>query len=359
MTTRRKKTKTPGKPQSRLKKSKLENLYVHQNGTYYLRVQVNGKPKELSLRTKDYTAAAQKLPLRLAEFRGASEAHLGKGLAEAIHREAHRPDADLKQTTRHYYEQVAKSIIKSLPDHLASKRLDKVSVGDLREWRDDYWPTVSATRHNGALALLRRVWLRAIERKEVATNPIDSLKRIKPKDRKWTPPTKGGVAAIVESIAQQGKTHSKATAAAVEFLAYTGFRISEAQEARWSDINGGLLMRRVAKNDEVRSVPLIPAAVGLLERLKADGVPHGADDPIMLIKSPRIALGGACKRLKVGHLRVHDLRHIFATRCLEAGVDFPTLAGWLGHQDGGILAAKTYGHLVPDHSVAQAGKVDA
>ena len=77
----------------------------------------------------------------------------------------------------------------------------------------------------------------------------------------------------------------------------------------------------------------------------------------MLVKSPRIALEGACERLGIEHLRVHDLRHIFATRCLESGVDFPTLAGWLGHKDGGILAAKDYGHLVPDHSSKQAGKV--
>jgi integrase len=56
----------------------------------------------------------------------------------------------------------------------------------------------------------------------------------------------------------------------------------------------------------------------------------------------------------VDHVRVHDLRHLFATRCIEAGVDVPTVAKWLGHSDGGVLAMKVYGHLRDDHSLSAA-----
>jgi hypothetical protein len=38
-------------------------------------------------------------------------------------------------------------------------------------------------------------------------------------------------------------------------------------------------------------------------------------------------------------------------------VDIPTVVGWPGHNDGGVLAMKTYGHLRPDHSLAAAQKV--
>jgi integrase len=62
---------------------------------------------------------------------------------------------------------------------------------------------------------------------------------------------------------------------------------------------------------------------------------------------------------KVGMERIthHDLRHLFATTCIESGIDIPTVSRWLGHQDGGALAMKTYGHLRDDHSIAQAQKV--
>jgi integrase len=348
---------TPRKSVTRLKRSKLENLFRHANGVYYARCKVNGKSKERSLNTTDYNLAASLLPTTLNELRGASEQHHAKTLAHAIEAEANRADPDLKPATQHYYKQIAKSIIQTLPQPIADKHLPKVTVGDLRAWRDIYAARASKTRHNGAIALLRRVWERAIEKREAASNPVDSLKRLKPDERHWYPPTKEKFAEVVASIRAQKKTHSESTALAVEFLAYTGMRISEAQAVTWGDVRDGHIVRRIAKNDGIGKLPLIPAALNLLERMKQAGVPSGADDPLMLIKSPRIALESACERLGIEHLRVHDLRHIFATRCLESGVDFPTLAGWLGHKDGGILAAKVYGHLVPDHSSKQAAKV--
>jgi integrase len=48
---------------------------------------------------------------------------------------------------------------------------------------------------------------------------------------------------------------------------------------------------------------------------------------------------------------------LFATRCIEAGVDIPTVSRWLGHSDGGALAMRVYGHLRDTHSTEMAQKV--
>lgn len=48
---------------------------------------------------------------------------------------------------------------------------------------------------------------------------------------------------------------------------------------------------------------------------------------------------------------------MFATTCIEAGVDIPTVSRWLGHKDGGALAMKVYGHLRQEHSFAQIKRV--
>jgi integrase len=61
-----------------------------------------------------------------------------------------------------------------------------------------------------------------------------------------------------------------------------------------------------------------------------------------------------CDSCKTKH---HDLRHLFATRCIENGVDIPTVSRWLGHQDGGALCMKTDGHLRDEHSANEAKKV--
>jgi integrase len=65
----------------------------------------------------------------------------------------------------------------------------------------------------------------------------------------------------------------------------------------------------------------------------------------------------AAKKIGIARLTHHDLRHLFATRCIESGVDIPTVSRWLGHKDGGALAMKVYGHLRDSHSAEMALKV--
>ena len=65
----------------------------------------------------------------------------------------------------------------------------------------------------------------------------------------------------------------------------------------------------------------------------------------------------AAAMVNITRITHHDLRHLFATVCIEAGTDIPTVARWLGYKDGGVLAMKTYGHLRDKHSQASATKI--
>jgi len=92
----------------------------------------------------------------------------------------------------------------------------------------------------------------------------------------------------------------------------------------------------------------------VVERLRS----RASRGPVFLMDRPREALRNACDRLGVPRLRVHDLRHFFASWAIESGVDIPTVSRWLGHKDGGVLALKTYGHLRDDHSLAAAKRLE-
>jgi len=343
-------------------KSRIPCLVRHRGGNYYVSTKVAGKLIRRSLETDDFNTAKIRLPGELEKIRGAKNASQAGSLGTAIHDEAHRDDPAIKETTRHYYRQISISLAKvaaDLPDDPLSRSIAKVTLADLRSLMDKYATKAAPTRYNGALALLRRTYARAIEAGHVGANLPAALKRIRTKKRTHDLPTADSFAAIVEDILSQRKSHSKATAMAVQLLAFTGLRISEGQNLQWKDIKADFLLARTAKNDEPRQVPLIPAAKDLFARIQAAEIPTGPQDPVMLIKSPRIALAGACERLGIEHMRVHDLRHIFATRCIEGGVDLPTLASWLGHKDGGVLCAQVYGHLCKKHSTAMAGRVRA
>ena len=43
--------------------------------------------------------------------------------------------------------------------------------------------------------------------------------------------------------------------------------------------------------------------------------------------------------------------------CVMSGIDFMTIARWVGHQDGGVLIGKVYGHLANEHRKRMAGQV--
>ena len=147
-------------------------------------------------------------------------------------------------------------------------------------------------------------------------------------------------------------------------LAFTGWRKGEAGQITWLDVDfeaGEIVVRgdpeTATKNWTVRRVPLIPDARALFERMRAERHAERLDAKVFRVGECQKALDRACKKVGADRFTHHDLRHLFATRCIESGVDIPTVSRWLGHKDGGALAMKTYGHLRREHSVAQAQKV--
>jgi integrase len=153
----------------------------------------------------------------------------------------------------------------------------------------------------------------------------------------------------------------------VRFLAYGGLRKGEAAFVCWRDcdlernqitVRGhpetGLKNRRAG---EVRRVPMIPQMRALLERLKAERTDAGPDEPVMQVRECQKALDRAAGIVGMKRITHHDLRHLFATCCIESGVDIPTVSRWLGHKDGGALAMRVYGHLRDQHSAVMAQKV--
>ncbi len=54
----------------------------------------------------------------------------------------------------------------------------------------------------------------------------------------------------------------------------------------------------------------------------------------------------------------HDCRHHFISYAVMSGIDFMTIARWVGHKDGGILIGKVYGHLSNEHAQLQAARMN-
>lgn len=148
----------------------------------------------------------------------------------------------------------------------------------------------------------------------------------------------------------------------VELLAYSGMRIAEAVNLTWADVDFDRGVFTVTggeggtKNHEDRTVPLFPALRELLQRIRGDRSPAPTDRVIPIITAKK-AMNTACERAKLPHFHHHALRHYFVSNAIEAGVDFKVIANWVGHKDGGLLVAKTYGHLRDAHSFEMAKRM--
>ncbi|MGH9943455.1 MAG: tyrosine-type recombinase/integrase, partial [Pyrinomonadaceae bacterium] len=91
------------------------------------------------------------------------------------------------------------------------------------------------------------------------------------------------------------------------------------------------------------------------EYLFASG--RGADDGSKPVVKLNNAHRGAVMRAKVKSFRLYDLRHTFATRAAEAGVDLVTLAAMLGHSR--IQMVLRYAHPSEEHQFNAMKKMEA
>jgi integrase len=111
------------------------------------------------------------------------------------------------------------------------------------------------------------------------------------------------------------------------------------------------------KNHEARAVPLFPAVRALLERIRHEGQETTANQRVISIGTAKTAIRNACKKPGLPHFHHHLFRYFFVSQAIEVGVDFKTIAAWVGHKDGGVLVARTYGHLRDVDSAEMAKKM--
>lgn len=153
-------------------------------------------------------------------------------------------------------------------------------------------------------------------------------------------------------------------------LAYSGARRDEALAIKWGDVNFERKFLRVgadglSKNSKVRYVDFNPE----LERHLREMWNRRAPDSEWLFPSPqrgeedrpakslRESFIVARQEAGLGWVGFHDLRHYFASTAVMAGIDFKTIAEWLGHQDGGVLLCKVYSHLLAGHKRDMASRL--
>lgn len=160
---------------------------------------------------------------------------------------------------------------------------------------------------------------------------------------------------------------------------YTGLRIGELLAITWQDIDFGKGLLFVSKtcrdgNDgknhiriidtpkTARSRRVIPLPKQILQLLKnikkrseCEYIIADGDKPVF-VRSYQRTFELLLKKLGISHKGFHSLRHTFATRALECGMDVKTLSELLGHKNATITLNR-YAHSLMDHKKAMMNRL--
>lgn len=154
---------------------------------------------------------------------------------------------------------------------------------------------------------------------------------------------------------------------------YTGLRIGELLALHWSDIDFKKCTVSVTKslhdgkdahgnNTRIIDAPktetskrVIPFPKQLLPHLKA--IKDASNSPFVVsstkgqgvfVRSYQKSFEVCLQKLKIPHKGFHSLRHTFATRAIECGMDVKTLSEILGHKNASVTLNK-YVHSFMEH----------
>ncbi len=278
--------------------------------------------------------------------------------------------AAFKGGTRDSYQNVLDLHI--LPTFKA-RDLQSITVTDVEDW----WAKIRARgyshKHLGNIrAVLTGVFRRAVASKLIASSPAEVIRgRLGREDREVRQ---------VEWLTEPELTKLLATALerapryypALLTIASTGLRMGECVGLQVGDVDlerCKLSIRRRVRKRKVsspksgkpRTVDVPPSTVGVLrgwvDTVRAEAAVRGREalwlfpsDSGVPIEEPvlRNALRRVLKAAEIPRkIRVHDLRHTYASLALQRGVPLLVVSRQLGHSSIAITA-DLYGHLLPD-----------
>ena len=164
---------------------------------------------------------------------------------------------------------------------------------------------------------------------------------------------------VLDAAAAGAGGASGAAVAAIRLLMLTGCRRSEILSLRWEhvDLAAGELRLPDSKTG-ARLVPLSPAAAEVLSGIPREpGIPWviPGRNPGAPLKNLQYPWEIVRARAGLDDVRIHDLRHSFASRALALGESLPMIGELLGHRR--VRTTARYAHLARESVKASATRI--
>jgi len=258
-----------------------------------------------------------------------------------------------KKTWKEDTYKLDRQIIPAFGDY----RLSSISARDISTFLTQQKERTSATTANQYATLIKRMFNLAVKWGLLEKSPATALDRFKEKPHRERYLTKEELPRFLKALDELEDGLSKA---AIKLLLFTGGRRGEITSLRYDQLklNEKRLFLPDTKNGKSRSIILNDRAIAVIKELmknKANSPRTEESDYLFPTKQGtkkpyiydlRTPFGKACDAAGISGLRVHDLRHSFATLALQGGASLYDVSKLLGHSD--VSMTQRYAHMADD-----------
>ena len=204
------------------------------------------------------------------------------------------------------------------------------------------------TRANRVNEVLRKGLNLAIRWRWITHNPASGVRR-NPEAKRNRFLKRAEIELLVAALQAHPE---RVSADAILFMLATGCRKSEALNANWGqfDLDGQVWTKASSETKQRREhrVPYSSGAAAILERRRADASGHYifAGSRGAPLREVRKTWTKACANSGIEDVRLHDLRHTFASLLASTGQSLLVVGELLGHSS--AQTTKRYAHLYDD-----------
>ena len=238
--------------------------------------------------------------------------------------------------------------------------------------------TLSATSTNMMLSLLNLAFEYACDMEYIKENPCIRIRRARADTKKVEAFSTDEQRSVEAEIAKSGDRRLHG----IILCLYTGLRLGELIALTWSDIDFKLGTLKVTKTayraqneygiwnlcidtpkteSSERVIPLPKYITDMLSQdrdvAKTPYIVENKKAERMSIRSYQYLFERLTEKAEVRKLNFHALRHTFATRALECGMDIKTLSELMGHKNASITLNR-YAHSMMDTKIAAMNKLE-
>ena len=267
----------------------------------------------------------------------------------------------VKQRTYEKYERICQKHLLSLGNY----RLDELTAPVLQTFVANKTSCLSPNTVNVIISVLKNSLKKAVTLGVTEREYADGVSRPRASEKKIECFFKEEQKKLETAVLKGPKR-----LVGVLLCLYTGLRIGELLALTWDDIDfaDGVLSvtkschdgwgkegyRRIIESPKtgssVRLIPVPKQLQGMLKRVKKEigGTYVVGGDKLISVRAYQRSFELLLKKLNIPRRGFHVLRHTFATRAIECGVDVKTLAEFLGHKNPTVTLNR-YVHSLMEH----------